>query len=125
MHTESNKCIAALPGLNENYSSKEARAGLANSDSFGCIYGELHTTDGNSTSTAHEALPAEPKRNYMLIQNNGSVAIYIKFGEEAGLDKGLKIEPSKSWETRIKHFTSSSISIVSTISADYSIFHIE
>lgn len=50
-----------------------------------------------SISSAALALSANPYRNYLMIQNNGSANILVKFGS-AKAGHGIVITPGGNWE---------------------------
>lgn len=48
--------------------------------------------------TPQQALPANPARAYLLIQNRGANSVYIVFGARASVGSGLEIKPDGVYE---------------------------
>jgi hypothetical protein len=60
------------------------------------LYGPPHTVTVNGTSTQY--LPQNGLRTYLIIQNNGSVNIIVKFGSVQTSTEGLVIVPGGNYE---------------------------
>lgn len=52
----------------------------------------------NATSTSTKVLDTDTKRNYLLIQNNGSENITVKFGQVQTGGEGVVIPPGGNYE---------------------------
>lgn len=55
-------------------------------------------TEATATTTSASALGADQYRSYLLIQNKGSVTIYVKFGSASTGTEGIAIVSGGNYE---------------------------
>ena len=58
----------------------------------------LTTTEATATTTSGSVLSAQPKRNYLLIQNKGTVNVYIGIGAATTGTEGIVIPAGGNYE---------------------------
>ena len=114
--TETNPRISVLPGLDRDYSSREARQALASIDAAKLVGNTLTITNPVAPITSTEILAANTERQELIIQNIGSTNVFLNFGSAAALTNGYLLQPGDEFNSNNYLLVQSSIEVISDTS---------
>jgi len=87
--------------------------------------GDISSTFTSVSDTDSVILTQDTNRDYIMIQNLESEAIYINFGAPSAVNGGLKLSSDASWSSEIPQFAQAEIhAITATGSSNIAIYSI-